>query len=218
MTTAPVDDELDIDEAAVIRAMDGDKSLPLNTDEVRVVVERLAAKGLRNAEIGARLGVSDSLVQSWRAGTRSWPLSLPANRGTTTTGTASSASRPVPAPPTRPTPPVVDGATAAPGSAEPTLDALVTAAARSTSKRTQALGVKLADLASVIRDRLRAERQSAEKAEQERAVREAAAAEVARLEAELREARAKLHPSRRGGIPPCRLTRRRRSGRSSTSN
>lgn len=79
------------------------------------------------------------------------------------------------------------------------VDSLVSAAARSTSKRTQALGVKLADLATVIRQRLTEERQAAEKAEREKAEREAAAAEVERLEAALREAKAKARPARRGG-------------------
>lgn len=109
-----------------------------------------------------------------------------------TTGTGS-ASRPVPAPPT-PAPPAA-------GSAEPTLDALINAAARSSSKRTQVLGVKLADLAHVVRDRLRDERDTAEKARRERAVREAAAADVARLEAQLREARARLGKPARTAKP-----------------
>lgn len=78
------------------------------------------------------------------------------------------------------------------------VDALVAAAARSTSKRTQALGVKLHDLAAVVRQRLADERATAEREAKERAEREAAAAEVARLEAQLREARAKLS-KRRGG-------------------
>lgn len=78
------------------------------------------------------------------------------------------------------------------------VDALVNAAARSTSKRTQALGVKLADLATAVRTRLAEEREQAERAEKERADREAAAAEVERLETQLREARAKLS-KRRGG-------------------
>lgn len=103
-----------------------------------------------------------------------------------TTGVGS-ASRPVPAPPAL-APPVN-------GSAEPTIDALVNAAARSTSKRTQALGVKLAALATVVRDRLRDERAAAEAKAREAEVRDAAAAEVAALEAKLAEARAKLKGS-----------------------
>lgn len=84
------------------------------------------------------------------------------------------------------------------------VDALVAAAARSTSKRTQALAVRLADLAKVVRDRLREEREAAEKAEAQKAEREAARAEVERLEAQLRAARAKLsgRPARQGGGSP----------------
>jgi hypothetical protein len=82
-----------------------------------------------------------------------------------------------------------------------TVDAIVAAAARSTSKRTQVLGVKLADLAKVVRERLADERKSAEAAEAKRAEQERAAAEVKRLEAALREARAKLRgPKRQGGV------------------
>lgn len=104
---------------------------------------------------------------------------------------------PSPAPGPRPT-----AAPAAPTSG-PSVDALAAAAERSSSKRTQALGAKLRDLAEVVRTRLTEERQAAERAEQEKAEREAAAAEVERLEARLREARAKLRrPSSRGGSRP----------------
>lgn len=96
-----------------------------------------------------------------------------------------------------PTPPAADA-----GQSGPAVDALVNAAARSSSKRTQALGVKLADLAAVVRQRLADEREQAERAEKERAEREAAAAEVQRLEAQLAEARAKLRPKRQGGGSP----------------
>lgn len=75
--------------------------------------------------------------------------------------------------------------------AEPTVAALVAAAARSTSKRTQALGKRLDDLAGVLRQRLTDERKAAESKEREEREREAARAEVERLEAQLREARAK---------------------------
>lgn len=85
----------------------------------------------------------------------------------------------------------------------PSVDALVNAAARSSSKRTQALGVRLSDLAAVVRERLADERQAAEKAEQQKAQRDAAAAEVARLEEQLRAAKAKLRPVRQGGGIPC---------------
>lgn len=76
--------------------------------------------------------------------------------------------------------------------APPSLDALVNAAARSTSKRTQALGVKVSDLATVLRQRLTDEREAAEVAERQNRERAAASAEVARLEAALREAKAKV--------------------------
>lgn len=85
----------------------------------------------------------------------------------------------------------------------PSVDALVAAAARSTSKRTQALGVRLADVAKVVRERLAAERAAAEEAEATRREQEQARAEVERLEAQLREARAKLRPVRQGGGIPC---------------
>lgn len=88
--------------------------------------------------------------------------------------------------PQRPTPP-----TGVSGQQGLAVDALVNAAARSASKRTQALGVKLADLVADIRKRLVAEREAAERAEAERAEREAAAREVKRLEDALREARAR---------------------------
>lgn len=87
-------------------------------------------------------------------------------------------------------------------SAVPTIDALVNAAARSSSKRTQVLGTKLHDLAGVIRARLAEERVAAEKEERAKAERAAAAAEVQRLERQLAEAKAKLRPARQGGGIP----------------
>lgn len=111
------------------------------------------------------------------------------------TGRAGSAPRPVPAPSPPPAAPVTGGG------AEPTIDALINAAVRSTSKRTQALGAKLGELAGVVRQRLRDERAAAEKAQQENAIREAALAEVAALEAKLAEARAKLGKGRGGSGP-----------------
>jgi DNA-binding transcriptional MerR regulator len=80
-----------------------------------------------------------------------------------------------------------------------TVEALINAAARSASKRTQALGVRLADVAKAVRERLADERRAAEQAEATRREREAAAAEVERLEAQLRAARAKLSGRRAGG-------------------
>jgi hypothetical protein len=82
------------------------------------------------------------------------------------------------------------------------VDALANAAARSPSKRTQALGVRLSDLAAVVRERLAAEREAAERAQKQKAQRDAAAAEVARLEEQLRAAKAKLRPARQGGGSP----------------
>lgn len=76
------------------------------------------------------------------------------------------------------------------------IDALVSAASRSESKRTKALGAKLEDLAAVVRERLAAERDAAERVEREKAEREAAAAEVAELEQKLAAAKAKLRPGR----------------------
>lgn len=95
----------------------------------------------------------------------------------------------------------------------PSVDALVSAAARSTSKRTQALGVKLHDLAEVVRQRLAEEREAAEKEERAKAEREAAAAEVARLEEQLRAAKAKLRPERQGGVSPVQRETKPRSTR-----
>jgi ABC-type Zn uptake system ZnuABC Zn-binding protein ZnuA len=84
-----------------------------------------------------------------------------------------------------------------------TVDQLVAACARSGSKRTQAIGLKLADLAAKATAELRVERELAEKKRRHkeeiearraavRAEREAARAEVQRLARELAEAKAKL--------------------------
>lgn len=89
--------------------------------------------------------------------------------------------------------------TTATGSAPLSVDALANAAARSSSKRTQALGKKLADLARVIRQRLNDERVAAEAAEKARREREAAAAEVVRLKAALEEAKKKAKPAPKTG-------------------
>lgn len=73
----------------------------------------------------------------------------------------------------------------------PTLDELVRACRRSGSKRTQALGLKLGELAEKITAALRAEREAAEqKAARSKEI-AAAQAEVKRLEAALAEARKK---------------------------
>lgn len=74
---------------------------------------------------------------------------------------------------------------------ELTVDELVRACRRSESKRTQALGPKLAELADRITTALRNERETAEDKARRAAEREAAQAEVKRLEKALAEARAK---------------------------
>lgn len=106
-----------------------------------------------------------------------------------------------PVPGSRP-PASVPSRPAAQSDALPSVGALAGAAARSTSKRTQTLGVKLLDLANVVLQRLADERETAEKAEQNRRERERelAAAEVARLEEALRAARQKLGPHRKNNV------------------
>jgi hypothetical protein len=93
------------------------------------------------------------------------------------------APRPAAPPATRPT--------ATTTSAPPAIDDLVRACARSEYKRTQTLGVKLADIAEKARTALRAEREAAEaKAARSKEV-AAAQAEVKRLEMALAEAKKK---------------------------
>lgn len=73
----------------------------------------------------------------------------------------------------------------------PSIDELIRACARSEYKRTQSLGVKLAELSEKARAALRSERESAEvKAARSKEI-AAAQAEVKRLEAALKAARAK---------------------------
>lgn len=93
------------------------------------------------------------------------------------------ALRPVPSPVTS-----LGSKNAAPA---PTLEELVRACRRSEFKRTQSLGVKLAELAEKVTAALVAERESAEVKAQRAAEREAAQAEVKRLEKALAVARAK---------------------------
>lgn len=94
----------------------------------------------------------------------------------------------VPAPTTKPAVPPA-----------PSIDELIRACARSDFKRTQALGVKLAQVAEKARAALRAERETAEvKAKRERE-RTAAVAEIKRLEKALAEARAKATAAGRPG-------------------
>lgn len=107
-----------------------------------------------------------------------------------TTATPRAPLRPVPVPPA-PVTPVA-------GAAEPSVDTLIAAAARSQSKRTQALAVKLTDLATVVRDRLRTERETAERTAREKEERERAQAEFDELQARLAELRPKLRVSRAG--------------------
>lgn len=199
MTESPIDD-LEIDEAAVLRACDGDLSAPLNCDEVLAVVDRLHGKGESDRTIGDRLGVSPAKVQAWRAGSQIPHLGLPANRPRVGPGEASQ----LPSTPGAPVPgpqPLAGVSRSSTGQSDAlSVDALANAAARSTSKRTQALGAKLADLAIVVRQRLAEERRAAEKAEQNRRERELAAAEVTRLEEALRAAREKIRPQRKHNV------------------
>lgn len=105
-------------------------------------------------------------------------------------------SRPAPTavttPPRGPVAPVPggthNGATASPGF---TVDELVRACRRSEHKRTQALGVKLTELAERISATLGTERADAEAKARRAAEREASQAEVKRLVKALAEARAK---------------------------
>lgn len=90
----------------------------------------------------------------------------------------------------------------------PSIDELIRACARSEYKRTQGLGVKLAELAEKARAALRTEREAAEaKAARSKEV-AAAQAEVKRLEKELAAAKAKAVAAggsggARGGPRPC---------------
>lgn len=95
--------------------------------------------------------------------------------------------RPVPAPPD----PQRERAHPAATPPAPTLEELVRACRRSEFKRTQSLGVKLAELVEKVTGALVAERESAEVKARRAAEREAAQAEVKRLEKALAAARAK---------------------------
>lgn len=99
--------------------------------------------------------------------------------------------RPTPPPALAVVPPVKADAQVAQVAEAPAVDELIRACARSDSKRTQALGVKLADLAEKARAALRTEREAAEaKAARSKEV-AAAQAEVKRLEKLLADAKAK---------------------------
>lgn len=91
----------------------------------------------------------------------------------------------------RPVPSPAPSASSKSTAPAPTLEELVRACRRSEFKRTQSLGVKLADLAEKVTAALHAERESAEDKAQRAAEREAAQAEVKRLEKALAAARAK---------------------------
>lgn len=64
-----------VDEVAVDRACRGDKTVPLNPDEMRVAHEWLERSHLSAASIAARLGVTKRTVDRWRAG-----ITLPRGR------------------------------------------------------------------------------------------------------------------------------------------
>lgn len=99
--------------------------------------------------------------------------------------------------------------TPGPGSpAAPSIDDLIRACARSEYKRTQALGVKLAQTAEKARAALRTELEAAEAKAARSAAVAAARAEVKRLEKALAEAKAKAVAAgapggARGGPIPC---------------
>lgn len=66
----------DVDEIAVERRCQGDRTVSLNRDEAQAAFERLERAGLSAAQTAARLGVSQRAVDRFRAGAR--PKSLPA--------------------------------------------------------------------------------------------------------------------------------------------
>lgn len=151
-------------------------------------IEELLAKGVPVEQIARDLQEPrQNVVAVWDRWRKNGAVTLP----------PPTAPRPVAVVPAAPATPTPQGHRV--DESAITVNALVAAAGRSTSKRTQALGVRLADLAKVVRDRLAEERTAAEQAERGRAERERAAAEVTRLEAQLREARAKLRGRRAGG-------------------
>lgn len=58
----------DIDDVAVERACNGDRSIRLNRDEVAEVHRILTARGMGPTEIAEVLGVSSRSVDRWRNG------------------------------------------------------------------------------------------------------------------------------------------------------
>ncbi len=59
----------DIDEVAVERACQGDRTVPLNGAELAAAFHYLTARGCSASQIAGRLGVSDRTVKRWRTGT-----------------------------------------------------------------------------------------------------------------------------------------------------
>ncbi len=59
----------DIDEVAVERACQGDRTVRLNAAELAAAFRYLESRGLSVSQISARLAVSDRTVKRWRTGT-----------------------------------------------------------------------------------------------------------------------------------------------------
>lgn len=57
----------DLDESAVLRAMDGDRSVPLSSDEMLACVDRLRQRGKTFEAIGETLGVEPRTVYDWHS-------------------------------------------------------------------------------------------------------------------------------------------------------
>ena len=58
----------DIDDVAVERACKGERSIPLNRDEMAAAFALLDRRGLSINRIAATLGTSDKAIVRWRAG------------------------------------------------------------------------------------------------------------------------------------------------------
>ena len=112
----------------------------------------------------------------------------------------------VPIQPAAPTPRVFDPAAR---DLPPTVEQVLTAAARSGRKRTVTAGEKITTLIGDLRGRLADERVAAEQARVDAHVREQIRAEIARAEEQLAAAKAKLHgpartpPGENSGEHPC---------------
>ncbi len=59
----------DVDEVAVERACQGDRTVRLNAAELAAAFRYLTARGCSASQIAGRLGVSDRTVKRWRNGT-----------------------------------------------------------------------------------------------------------------------------------------------------